>query len=75
MKPKRSTENSELFKELLGRNSRARVDGQLHLVDLLVDLLHEVNYKVNQLVLVHLLCVEVRHQEANVVALKSYKIT
>lgn len=48
-------ESSELFEELLGGNSRARVDCELHLVDFFVDLLHEVNDKVNELVLEHLL--------------------
>ena len=40
-----------------------RVNAELHLRDLLVDLLHEVNDEVDQLVAVHLLRVEVRDQE------------
>ena len=62
---------SEPLEELLGADASARVDRQLHLADLLVDLLHEADDEVDQLVLVHLLRVEVRDQEADVVALQN----
>jgi hypothetical protein len=60
---------SKVFQEFLGADTCSRVDGQFHLVDLLVDLLHELNDEVYQLVLVHLLRVLVGDQEADVVAL------
>ena len=39
----------ELLEECLGADARPGVDGQLHLGDLLVDLLHEVDYEVDEL--------------------------
>ena len=42
---------------------------KLHLRDLLVDLLHELDYEVDQLVLEHLLGVEVGDEERDIVAL------
>eukprot|EP01023_Acetabularia_acetabulum_P052221 TRINITY_DN57887_c0_g1_i1.p2 TRINITY_DN57887_c0_g1~~TRINITY_DN57887_c0_g1_i1.p2 ORF type:complete len:148 (-),score=18.54 TRINITY_DN57887_c0_g1_i1:71-514(-) len=60
--------NKKLLEELLGHNAGAGVDGQLHLRDLLVDVLHELDDKVDQLRLVHALRVEVGDQEADVVA-------
>lgn len=42
---------------------------ELHLRNLLVDLLHKLNNEINQLVLQHLLGVEIRDQEGDVVAL------
>lgn len=44
---------------------------ELHLRDLLVDFLHELNDKVHQLMLQHLLGVEVCDQERNIIALFS----
>lgn len=61
---------SHVFEELLGDDASPGVDRQLHLADLLVDLLHEVDDKVHQLVFVHLLRVEVGDQEADVVTLR-----
>lgn len=61
---------SYIFKEFLGDDASPGVDRQLHLADLLVDLLHEVDDEVHQLVFVHLLRVEVGDQEADVVSLK-----
>lgn len=55
--------------ELLRDDAGPGVHRQLHLADLLVDLLHEVDDKVHQLVLVHLLCVEVGDEEADVISL------
>lgn len=63
------TLSSEILEEFLGYDTGPGVNGQLHLADLLVDLLHEVDDKVHQLVFVHLLRVEVSDQEANVIAL------
>ena len=62
---------SYVFEEFLGDDTGPGVNGQFHLADLLVDLLHEVDDKVHQLVFVHLLRVEVGNQEANVISLKS----
>lgn len=62
-----------IFKELLSDNSGPGVDGQLHLTDLLVDLLHEMDDKIHQLVLVHLLCVEISDEKADVIALGKSK--
>lgn len=59
----------ELLEELLCANPGPGVDAQLHLRDLLVDLLHEVDHEVDELVPVHGLRVEVGDQERDVVAL------
>lgn len=58
------------FEKLFAAYACSCIHSQLHLADFLVDLLHEVNDEVDQFVLVHLLCVEVRDQETNVVTLK-----
>ena len=58
-----------LFQELLSANSGSGVDRKLHLRDLLVYLLHEVDDEVHELVAQHLLRVEVGDQEADVVTL------
>lgn len=62
---------SYVLEEFLSDDTGPGIDGQFHLADLLVDLLHEVDDKVHQLVFVHLLRVEVGDQEANIVSLKS----
>ena len=67
--PSRWAKASEVFQELFSADTRSGVDGQLHLVDLLVDLLHEVNDEVHQLVLEHLLRVHVGDEEADVIVL------
>lgn len=61
------------FEELLGTDPGPGVDAELHLGDLFVDLLHEVDDEVDQLVAVHLLRVKVGDQEADVVALEVKK--
>ena len=61
------------FEELFGADPRPGVDAELHLWYLLVDLLHEVDDEVDQLVPEHLLGVEVGDQETDVVALE-YRI-
>jgi len=66
---------SESFEELFSGDASSWVDGKLHLTDLLINLLHEVNDEVNQLVFVHLLCVEVCYQEADVIALTNTNAT
>lgn len=63
---------SKVFEEFLGDDASARVDGQLHLADLFVDFLHEMDDEVHQLVLVHLLRVEVGDEEADVIALHRF---
>lgn len=68
----------EFLEKFLGRDASARVDSELHLTDLLINLLHEVNDEVNKLVFVHLLRVEVGYQKTDVVALRqitSHSIT
>jgi hypothetical protein len=59
----RLTCSQKQFKGLLGTYEK------LHLRDLLVDLLHELNNEVNQLVFQHLRRVEVSDQEWNIIAL------
>lgn len=59
-----------VLQELLGDDAGPGVNGQFHLTDFLVDLLHEVDDKVHQLVFVHLLRVEVGNQEANIISLQ-----
>lgn len=57
--------------EVLGRDETgARRDGELHLRDLSINILHELHKEVDDLVLEHVLSVEVGHKEGNVVALK-----
>lgn len=62
---------SYVLEEFLCNDTGPGINGQLHLADLLVNLLHEVDDKVHQLVFVHLLRVEVGNQEANIISLKS----
>jgi len=59
----------EPLKKLQSTVPRPSVDRKLHLADLLVYVLHEVYHEVHQLVLVHLLGVEVGDEEGDVVAL------
>ena len=60
---------SYILEELLRYDTGTGIDRQLHLADLLVDLLHEGDDEVHQLVLVHLLRVEVGDEETDVIAL------
>lgn len=60
------------LQEFLGANASPRIHSQLHFANLLVDLLHEVDHEIDQLVFVHLLRVEVGDQEADVVALDRF---
>lgn len=64
-----SGRQTHILEEFLSHNASSGVDRQLHLADLLVDLLHKVDDKVHQFVLVHLLRVEVCDKKADVVAL------
>lgn len=57
--------------EALGNETSSGVQEELHLRDLLVHILHELNNEVHQLVLQHLLGVEVGDEERNVIALPS----
>ena len=59
--------STHILEELLSYDTSPGIDRQLHLTDLLVDLLHEVDYKVHQLV--HLLRVEVGDEKADVISL------
>lgn len=58
-----------LLKVLLGDNTGTSVEVELHLADLLVNVFHELDNKVDELVLVHLLNVEVGDEEADVIVL------
>ena len=58
-----------ILKELLSHNACTGIDRQLHLTDFFVNFLHEVDHKVHQLVLIHLFCVEVGDQKADVIPL------
>ena len=60
-----------IFEELLCDDTGPGVDRQLHLADLLVDLLHEVDDEVHQLVLVHLLRVEVGDEKTDIITLRT----
>lgn len=55
--------------EALSYETSSSVQEELHLRDLLVHILHELNNEVHQLVLQHLLGVEVGDEERNVIAL------
>jgi len=65
----------ESFEELFSRDASSGVDRQLHLTYLLVNLFHEVDDEVDQLVFVHLLCVKIGYQEADVIALTNTRAT
>lgn len=43
---------------------------EFHLRNLLVNLLHELYNEIHQLVLQHLLCMEIRNQERNIISLQ-----
>ena len=54
---------------LLSLSSRLQTYEELHFRDLLVNLLHELDDKVDQFVLEHLLGMEIRNEERDVVTL------
>ena len=58
-----------LFKEFFRANTRASIERQFHVADFFVNLLHKVDDKVHEFVLVHLLGTEIRDEKADVVAL------
>ena len=53
----------------LGNDTSAGVDRGLHLGDLRINVLHELDNEIHQLVLVHALSVEVGHQEGDIISL------
>lgn len=53
----------EAFQELFSTDTCATVDAQFELTYFLVDFLHEMNHKVNQFVLIHLLGMEICDKE------------
>ncbi len=59
----------ELGEILLRNNTSTRADRELHLADLLVDLLHELDDEIYNLVLEHRFGVSIGDQEAHVIAL------
>merc|ERR550534_1732450 len=60
---------SEPLQELLSTDPGSRVHAELHVTHLLINLLHEMNDKVDKLVPQHLLGVKVSYEEADVIAL------
>ena len=60
---------AELLEERVRDDTCARVDGQLELAHLGVDVLHELDDEVDQLLLLHVLRVEIRDEERKGVAL------
>lgn len=60
----------EILEILSGDETSASGDGELHVGDLSVNVLQELDDKVDHLVLEHRLRVEVRHEEGNVVGLR-----
>jgi hypothetical protein len=63
----------ELLEEGLCDNTSTSIDGKLELADLLVDILHELDQKVDEFVLEECLSVSVGDQEAYIVVLYKYK--
>ena len=61
--------------EALSHETGSCVQEELHLRDFLVDVLHELDDKVDQLVLQHLFGVEVCDQERNIIALPTGQST
>ena len=59
----------ESLQEFSGTYSGPRVHSQFEVADFFVNLLHEADYEVDELVLVHLLCVEVGDEKAYVITL------
>ena len=55
------------FEELLSTNTSPGVDAQFHLGNLLVNLLHEMNDKVDEFVSQHLFSVKIGDQKANII--------
>ena len=51
----------ELLQELFGTCSRTRINRQLHFAYLFVDVLHELDYEVDELLTIHLLRVRIRY--------------
>lgn len=60
---------NKLQHKLLGNYSSPCINGDLHTTDLFVDVFHELNDEVNQLVLPQFLQVGVSHEEADIVSL------
>lgn len=60
---------SEPLEEFFGANPSPRIHAKLHFRDLLVDLFHEMNDKVDEFVSVHLLGVKIGDQETDIVPL------
>ena len=55
------------FEELLSTNTSPGVDAQFHLGNLLVNLLHKMNDKVDEFVSQHLFSVKIGDQKANII--------
>lgn len=62
----------KLKHELLCNNSSPRVDGDFHATDFLVDVFHELDNEIDQLMLPQLLQVRVSHEEADVESLSNH---
>lgn len=64
----------KLQHKLLGNYSSPCIDGDLHTTDLFVDVFHELDDEVNQLVLPQFLQVGVSHKEADIVSLRTTEV-
>ncbi len=62
----------KLLEKLFGARSGSRVDRQLHIAYLFVDIFHECDDKVDKFLSIHELSVSVGNQKANVIILFFY---
>ena len=60
------------FQELLGTNSSPRIDTQLHFGDLLVNVFHEMNDKVNKFMPEHFFGMEISDEETDIITLNFF---
>jgi hypothetical protein len=58
--------------ERLGHETGPRIQEQLHLGNLLVHLLHELDNEIDELMLQHLLGVEIGNEEANIISFDGF---
>ncbi len=63
-----------LFEEFLCDVSGSGIDGHFELGDFFIDLLHEMNDKVDQFDSRHSLRVKIRYQKTNIIVLKKWRM-